>query len=267
LNFCAKNPLHRQASTVSGKHMTDQNKQTEMKKAIFTNLTLILSLTLGFISCNQETKSNNQTAVTNDKTDTIIVKHKNDLNKSYEVGFLSKSYSYYWLVGNDTLDFSVNARQYEKDSTLHLSIHHKKPIIFTTTLTRINECLPQIKEDFYLTKLNSLYFSDPIYYFDLVKELSTEYEKQFGRKNISYEKLNDFLLKSKVNKQLDNFVSPLDKKIKRYSIEKFHLTDKKYFGEYLPNVDLKEYPEFAINGMGFYIQLETKRQNEDNASH
>lgn len=253
--------------SVSGKHMTDQNKQTEMKKAIFTNLTLILSLTLGFISCNQETKSNNQTTVTNDKTDTIIVKHKNDLNKSYEVGFLSKSYSYYWLVGNDTLDFSVNARQYEKDSTLHLSIHHKKPIIFTTALTRINECLPQIKEDFYLTKLNSLYFRDPIYYFDLVKELSTEYEKQFGRKNISYEKLNDFLLKSKVNKQLDNFVSPLDKKIKRYSIEKFHLTDKKYFGEYLPNVDLKEYPEFAINGMGLYIQLETKRQNEDNASH
>jgi hypothetical protein len=87
--------------------MTDQNKQTEMKKAIFTNLTLILSLTLGFIACNQETKSNNQTAVTYDKTDTIIVKHKNDLNKSYEIGFLSKSYSYYWLVGNDTLDFSV----------------------------------------------------------------------------------------------------------------------------------------------------------------
>ena len=238
-----------------------------MKNAIFINLTLILSSTLGFISCNQQTESNNQTAVTKDKTDTIIVKHKNDLNKSYEVGFLSKSYSYYWLVGNDTLDFSVNAREYEKDSTLHLSIYHKKPIIFSTALTKIKECLPHIQEDFKLKKLNSFYFRDPIYYFDLVKQLSTEYEKQFGRKNISYEKLNDFLLKSKLNKQLDNFVSPLDKKIKRYSIEKFHLTDKKYFGEYLPNVDLKKYPEFAINGMGLYIQLETKRQNVDNASH
>ena len=233
-----------------------------MKKIIFINLTLILSLTLGFTSCNQETKSNNQTDETHDKTDTIVLKHKNDLNKSYEVGFLSKSYSYYWLVGNDTLDFSVNAREYEKDSTLHLSIHHKKPIILTTALTRINECLPQIKEDFNLTKLNSLYFRDPIYYFDLIKELSTEYEKQFGRKNISYEKLNEFLLKSNLNEQLDNFVGPLDKKTKRYVIEKFHLTDKKYFEEYLPNVDLTEYPEFAINGMGLYIQLETKRQNE-----
>src|SRR5690554_4199913 len=220
-----------------------------MKNAIFINLALILSLTLGFISCNQEKKSNNQTAVSNEKTDTIIVKLKNELNKSYEVGFLSKSYSYYWLVGKDTLDFSVNAREYKKDSTFHLSIHHKKPIMFTIALTKMNECLPHIKEDFKLAKLNSLYFRDPIYYLDLVKELSREYEEQFGRKNISHEKLNDFLLKSNLNKHLDNFVSPIDKKIKRYSIEKFHLTNKKYFGEYLPNVDLIEYPEFAINGM------------------
>jgi hypothetical protein len=228
---------------------------------------LILSMTLGFISYNQLTKLNNQTAVTNGKTDTIIVKHKNDLNKSYEVGFLSKSYSYYWLVGNDTLDFSVNAKEYEKDSTLHLSLYHKNPIFFSTALAKINECLPYIQQDFKLTKLNSFYFRDPIYYFDLVKQLSTEYEKQFGRKNISYEKRNNFLSKSILNKQLDNFVSPLNKKIKGYSIEKFHLIDKKYFGQYLPNVDLTEYPEFAINGMGLYIRLETKRQNEKNASH
>lgn len=230
-----------------------------MKKAIFINLTLILSFTLGFISCNQETKSNNQTGLSNNKIDTIIVKHKNDLNKSYEVGFYSKSYSYYWLVGKDTLDFVLSATEYEKDSTLNISVYHKHPILFLTTLTKINDCFTLIKEDFYLTKLNSFYFRDPIYYFDIVKELSTEYEKQFGRKNISYEKLNQFLLKSNLNKQLDNLVSPLDKKIKRYSIEKFHLTDKKYFGAYLPNVDLTEYPEFAINGMGLYIQLENEK--------
>lgn len=233
-----------------------QHKQTEMKQAIFTNLTLLFLLTLGFISCNQNTKSNNQTAATNNNTDTIIVKHKNDFTKSYEIGFLSKSNSYYWLVGNDTLDFSINAIQYEKDSTLHLSIHHKKPILFSEALAKISECLPRIKEDFHLAKLNSFYFKAPIYYYDLVKELSTEYEKQFGRKYISYNNLNNFLLKSNLNKQLNNFVNPLEKKIKRYSIEKFHLTDKKYFVEYFPNVDLTAYPTFAINGMGIYIHLE-----------
>ena len=245
--------------TVSGKQTTD-TKQTKMKKSILTTLTLFFITVIGFISCVQETKSKKQTEKSFANLDTLIVKHKHLLNKSYEVGFYSKSYSYYWLVGKDTLDFVVNATEYEKDSTLHLNIYHKQPMLFTNALTKINECIPSIKEDFYISKLNSFYFRDLIYYFDLTKELSTEYEKQFGRKNISYEKLNRFLLSSNLNKQLNNFVNPFDKNVKRYSIEKFHLTDKKYFGDYLPNVDLTEYPEFAINGMGLSVQLESKQK-------
>ena len=215
-------------------------------------------MSFGLISCGQETKSNSQNVKSDNKTDTIIVKHKNDLNKSYEVGFYSKSYSYYWLVGKDTLDFKLSANEYEKDSTLHIYIHHKNSILFSTALTKINECYPHIKEDFYLAKLNSFYFRDPIFYFDLTKELSTNYEKQFGRKNIGYRKLSEFLIKSNITNQLNNFVSPIDKKVTRYGIEKFYLMDKKYYNSYLQNEDLTKYPEFAINGMGFYVQLENK---------
>jgi hypothetical protein len=195
---------------------------------------------LGLISCVQKTKPKTQV---DNVQDTVIAKYK---NKPYDVGFYSKSYSYYWLVGNDTLDFVVRATEREKDSTLDLIVHHKSPILFTTMLTRINECYPLIKEDFFMSKLNSFYFKEPIYYFDLAKELSTEYEQQFGRKNISYKTLNRFLLNSKMNNQLNSFVNPLNKKIKRYSIEKFHLIDKKYYTSYLPNIDLTEYPEFTI---------------------
>lgn len=229
-----------------------------MKKNIIAILTLLFITIIALTSCVQETKSNKQTEKPFDNLDTLIVKHKHELNKSYEVGFYSKSYSYYWLVGKDTLDFVVNATEYEKDSTLHINIYHEQPILFTKALTKIGECIPSIKEDFYISKLNSFYFRNLIYYFDLTKELSSEYDKQFGRKNISYEKLNTFLLNSNMNKQLDDFVNPFDKKVKRYGIEKFHLTDKKYFSEYLPNVDLTEYPEFAINGMGLSVQLENK---------
>lgn len=232
-----------------------------MKKSILTTLTLLFITVIGCISCVQETKSNKQTEKSFVNLDTLIVKHKHELNKSYEVGFYSKSYSYYWLVGKDTLDFVVNATEYEKDSTLHLNIYHKQPILFTKALTKISECYPLIKEDFQLSKLNSFYFKEPIYYFDLAKELSTEYEKQFGRKRISYEKLNQFLLNSKLNKQLSNFVNPLNKKIIQYGIEKFHLMDKKYYGDYLPNINVKEYPEFIINGMGLHIQLENEKTN------
>lgn len=215
------------------------------------------TIIFGLISCFRETKSNEKIEKSS-KKDTIIVKHKHELNKSYQIGFYSKSYSYYRLVNKDTLDFVVNVTEYEKDSTLSLNIYHKEPIVFKSALKKINECYSLINEDFHLSKLNSFYFRAPIYYLDLSKELSTEYEKLFGRKNINYTKLNEFILNSEVNKQLNLFLNPLHKKVKQYSIEKFHLTEKKYYSEYLPNVDLTEYPEFIINGMGISVQLENK---------
>ena len=222
-----------------------------MKWSIFTIILIFLT------SCSQDKKADLENAKPLEKiVDTIIVKHQNDLNKSYEVGLYSKSYSYNWLLGIDTLDFVLHATEYEKDSTLHLYLHHKKPILFTTLLENINRCLPMIKNDFDIKKFSSIYFNSPIYYWDLTKELSDEYEQKFGRKNISYAKLNDFLLNSSLNTRLDNFLKPLDKKVKRYTIEKFHLMDKKYFGYYLPNIDLKNYPEFTIEGMGIAVQLE-----------
>ncbi len=240
-----------------GNQSTNSNRQNN--KIIFMKLILIFSLAICFIFCIQEKKPKNPAFLSVENNDTIIIKQKNTLNKSYEVGFISKSYSYFWLVGKDTLDFSVNITEFEKDSTLHLSINHRKPFTFTSSLTKINECLPYVREDFNLIKLKSLFFNNPFFYLDLGKELSIAYENQFERKNISYEKLNQFLLKSNLNKQLDNFVSPLNKKIIKYSIEKFHLTDKKHIGNGLPNVDLADYPEFVMNGMGLYMQLENIR--------
>jgi len=222
-------------------------------------LKIILIISIGLASCIQTPKPNVQNVETAEHSpDTIIVKHENILNKSYEIGFYSKSFSYYWLAGKDTLDFTLKTTEYEKDSTIYISVHHTKPILFTSVLAKINECYPLIKEDFDISKLSSFYFKPPVYYPDLAKELSLEYEQQFGPKNISYDKLNQFLLHSNLNTQLDSFITPLGKKVQYYGIEKFHLLDKKYYNEYLPNTDLTEYPEFTIHGMGMYIQLENK---------
>lgn len=209
------------------------------------------------ISCGQKNKSNPESKnVIQDVKDTILIKQRNVLNKSYEEGFYSKSFSYYWVTGKDTIDFFMNVAEYEKDSTCSINIHHKKSLLFTTTLDRINQSLSIIRNDFDITKLRSLYFKSPIYYLDLTKELMNEYEKKFGKKGISYQDLNDFLLSSGLNTRLNSFLHPLNKKVKRYSIEKFHLVDKKNFNSYLPDADLTDYPEFAIGGMGLSVQLE-----------
>ena len=59
-------------------------------------LPVLLAISFGLISCGLPTESGNQrSAAVTESSDTIIVKRQHHLNKSYEAGFYSKSYSYY----------------------------------------------------------------------------------------------------------------------------------------------------------------------------
>jgi hypothetical protein len=188
--------------------------------------------------------------------DTILVKIKNELDNSYQIGFYSKSYTYCWAIGQDTLDFKIGVTEYVQDSSIRISAFYKNPILFTTVLNKINDCLPLIKEDFEIEKLRSLYFSrPPIFYKDLTTALSKDYESQFGQEIISYKKLDEFLMNSWLEEQIGAFLVQFGKTTRRYGIEKFHLLEKEYYKEYIPSADLKEYPEFSIHGMGISVNI------------
>ena len=200
--------------------------------------------------------------------DTLIIKHKRILSES-DVRWYSKAYFYYWLVGKDTLDFGLGITEWNSDSRLSLQIFHREPILFSDVLGKIKACLPLIKEDFDLSKLELLNFKELIFYLDLVKKLSSEYEQEFGRKDIEYRKLNEFLLKSSLNAQLNHFLNPLNKKVKRYFLEKFRLVNKEdsiWYWQHVDfqnagwqNVDLTEYPEFILYSYtGISVRLENK---------
>ena len=210
-------------------------------------------------SCGQTVRK--QTETENDiqvVQDTLIVKHKYILNESARY---SKSYSYYWLVGKDTLDFRLRITERKSDSTIDLCLSHREPILFTEALRRIESCLPLITEDFELSKLASFYLYEPIYYLDLATELSKEYEQEFGRKDVEYRKLDEFLLKSSLTTQLNHFFNPLNKKVKQYGWEKFRLVNKEDYNKdwYWPNLDLTEYPEFTLYSYtGVFVWLENK---------
>ena len=47
----------------------------------------------------------------------------------------------------------------------------------------------------------------------------------------------------------------LGKNTKNYGIEKFHLLNKEYYGNYIPNENMSKYPEFSIHGMGITINI------------
>jgi hypothetical protein len=211
------------------------------------------------ISCKQETAMNIQNETIN-LQDTIIKKHQNRIDKSYEVGLYSKSYSYHWLVNNDTLDLRIYATEYLRDSTLNLNIHHKNPVLFDKVLTQIIECLPIIHEDFNTSKLKSLYFKSPIYYKDLLNNLTEEYEQKFEEESVDYHKLNEFLLQSKLTEMLNNPLNKIDKEVQGYSIEKFQLLNKENYSSYISDENLTAYPEFSIHGMGIYVRIKEQEK-------
>jgi hypothetical protein len=219
---------------------------------------VVMILTL--LSCGELASPGSLQASETLKTiqDTVILKQKNELDTSYGVSFRSKSYSYRWVSGNDTLDFGLVATEHEKDSSLHLSIAHRKPILFFTALKRIVDCLEVIKDDFYVSNLTSLYFKPPVYYLDLSNSLSKEYQQAFGQKNISHQRLDQFLLGSSFTSQLTTFLKPYGKTVSRYSIEKFHLLHKEGYSHYLKGVNLTNYPDFTLHGMGLSIRLADK---------
>ncbi len=213
----------------------------------------VIMLTL--LSCNnsQKTKENKKSESESVEItqDTVMVKIQNKIDKSYGVKFYSKSYTYCWAVGKDTLDFKIGVTESKRDSSIHISALNEKPILLLTVLNKINESLPLIKEDFDTENLRSLYFQRPtIFYKDLTTRLSKDYESQFGQVNINYKKLDKFLMNSWLEIQIGAFLEQFGKTTKRYGIEKFHLLDKKYYKKYIPDLDLNQYPVFSIHGMG-----------------
>ncbi len=211
--------------------------------------------TLTLLSCNnsKQTKETTEAEAVELSQDTVLVKIKNEIDESYEIGFYSKSYTYCWTVGKDTLDFKIGLTEYVSDSSVQLRIFNRQPILFATAIAKVNESLLLIRENFKLENLKAIYFEPPIYYKDLTTELTQDYKNQFGQKNITYERLNEFLMSSWLEQKIEKFLNQFGKTTRRYGIEKFHLLDKEYYNEYIPNSDLKEYPEFSLHGMGVSI--------------
>lgn len=218
-------------------------------------ITFIITLT--FLSCSNinQTKEVTHSETVEIAQDTVLVKIQNKIDESYEIGFYSKSYTYCWIAGKDTIDLKFGLTEYVRDSSVQIRVFNRQPILLNTAIEKLNECLPLIQEDFNLKNLSSFYFEPPILYKDLTIELSQDYKDQFEKKNISHQQLNEFLMNSYLEQKISNFLDQFDKTTRRYGIEKFHLLDKEYYREYIPNTDLNEYPEFVIHGMGISVMI------------
>ncbi|MDN3692399.1 hypothetical protein QWZ06_09020 [Chryseobacterium tructae] len=206
--------------------------------AIFILITFLFS-------CHEKTKKTSEPAFKKE-----IIKLDGYTKENY-----NKQYTYYW-VAKDTSDLKFTLYERKSDSTVLWTINHEKQIDFSVLLDSLNNAIPEIRKDFDLYKINSLVFEQPLYYPDLNRALTTSYQKKFGETPINYPKLNEFLLSAAITPQLNTFLKPLHKKVKNYSMEKFHLQGKEQIIKYYPHMNFDNYPSFTLSGIGIYVHLE-----------
>lgn len=211
---------------------------------------MILLCSLAMLNACKQKNSGDSSIQNITKNDTVLIKTQNEL-AGFNVDYMIKSCSYYWLNGKDTGNISITAYTRKSDSSLHFVVHHAKPVLFSNVLHLINKCIPEISKDFPVSAISAVYFKEPIFYPDLAED----YAKKFGRKMISYKKLSQFLLQSPMTVRLNQLLHAMHKKISGYSIEKFHLLDKQHYQSYLPGENLSLYPDFSIHGLGLYADI------------
>lgn len=219
------------------------------------NLLLVVTVVLLF-SCKEKNGQDTGKKNIADVLPALVIHQKSLTGYSRDV--YSKSYHYFWKKKDDTLNLQFTVFESKNDSTVSVTVHNTHPVYFQTVLDSLSRLLPQIKKNFNLDKFHNLFFKPPIYYPDLDATLSNEYEKKFGSTTIGYPQLNTFLLSASATSEINTFTAPLNKKVNRYSIEKFHLLQKKDYHYYLPGTDTANYPEFSLHGAGIYVSLSDK---------
>ena len=204
-----------------------------------------LALVVMLCGCRKELK----------KTAAPVFTKENVARSGFTAEHYSNVYNYYW-VAKDTSDLRFHVYERKADRTVLLGCDHRKQLNFKTLLDSLNSVLPKIASDVDIKKIESLIFRQALYYPDLNRVLSQEYGIKFGEVTVTYPNLNNFLMTSSLTVELNTFLHPLHKKVKRYSIEKFHLIGKEQYSKLFPHTNSDNIPDFSLYGSGIHVDLE-----------
>jgi len=210
-----------------------------------THQSLVLICLLFFIFCDKKNKTISPTEPTD-------FEWKLTITDEELVGFTkeikTKAKWYYWVKDKDTTNFKFRLSELKVDSLVQIVLEVKSPIEFKICLDSLNSIFLTVEKDFNLNKINDIYIGQTIYYPDLTKEFSNEYENQFGKKHISHEKINILLKKLPITEKLNSINSKYNVKVSTFGIEKFGIIEKKNFRIFPENYDFSDYPDFSIEG-------------------
>ncbi|MFC5284736.1 hypothetical protein [Pedobacter alpinus] len=223
------------------------------------NLGILILLS---IACSQNKQEDSLKTA---PTDTIIGS-KNIKDEIAGSAYRNKAMGYFVIIGKDTSDFTCIFTE-SKSGKINIDLnipYLRKTMTYRQRLKEIKLILPEASKSFNFDSLNYVSYGRLVQSGDLAIEITQEYKRKHGTfKNLftNYNKFEEFLITSKLGRDLDNILKPYQISISSVSIEKLFFTTKKdLFWASKVEADSTEIPERILDCI---ILVKLKKENNN----
>ncbi len=207
-----------------------------MKKLIL--LTLIFKL---LFSCSNEKKEyeKKEVQIENKKKEIkiedrgVIIGKKDVTNEVFGLGELKKATSYFTIIKNDSSSFSPIVVKYKKNGDLAIKqnlsyVKRNKP--YSQRLNEFKMILAEAAKEYNFDSLKKILMGRLMLSGDLAITVTEEYKKTKKNKEkitiADYQDVLDFVLKSRLTKDLNELLKPYSKSVSKMHLDKVLFTSK-----------------------------------------
>ena len=227
----------------------------------YLSIFLIVVLTSCTNKTRKETLPNDEKITT---SDTLIgeVEITNEIAGS---SYRNRAKGYFVIIEKDTSNYIPVFTESKKNSSISIIqnlSYSKKNRTYAQRLKELKLILQKAEQDYDLDRLTSMSLGRLILSGDLAVILTNEFKNNFGDNEkittAEYKEISNFLLQSTLARDLNIVFEPYQKSVKKISIEKVFLANKKELMSYSHvTIDASQIPENIID-FTIWVEFENK---------
>ena len=199
------------------------------------NLVLIFLSVIVFFSCSNQTEQKQK--IKNDIkihqiSDTIIGK-KNITNEIAGSAYRKRAIGYFVIIKKDTSGFMPIFTESKDNGRIGISQnlpYSNETETYFQRLCELKLILPKAEKEFNFDSLRGMSVGRLILTGDLAIKITEEYKNKFGENEkittTDYSKISNFLLESRLTKDLNELFEPYSKSVEKVNIEKAFFTTR-----------------------------------------
>lgn len=201
-------------------------------KNMYSGLGIVLTIGLLTLSCERTTSDANRN-VDKDQvlTQETTVGHIPITDEIAGSAYRKRATKYFVVAGKDTSNYRPIFIESKEGAAVRLDLRTRysgKPRPYQELLKELEIIFLEARKDYNLDSLKGISIGRLVHTGDLAIDITRQYYATFEQKDgiptNDYPKIADFLLKSKLGSQFNNFLNKFEMEIDKISVEKVYFT-------------------------------------------